>query len=68
LRFSPALGPQEFLGGYPERIASDEKLEAKAGATVTFTDTLSVGDEGSLTLSAPTTAKAVTTSEAEQSR
>ncbi len=38
-----------------------EKLEAEPGGTVTFTDVLAVGGEGSLTLGAPTVADATVT-------
>jgi large subunit ribosomal protein L21 len=38
-----------------------EKLEAEAGETVTFTDVLAVGGEGTLTLGAPTVAGATVT-------
>lgn len=38
----------------PNAVLKVEKLEAEPGATVTFTDVLAVGGEGSLTLGAPT--------------
>ncbi|WP_408873160.1 50S ribosomal protein L21 [Gluconobacter roseus] len=37
----------------PESILKVEKLEAEAGSTITFTDVLMVGGEGSLTVGAP---------------
>lgn len=45
-------------GGKQYRVTQDavlkvEKLEAEAGSTVTFTDVLAVGGEGSLTIGAP---------------
>jgi large subunit ribosomal protein L21 len=38
----------------PNAVLKVEKLEAEPGATVTFTDVLAIGGEGSLTLGAPT--------------
>ena len=38
-----------------------EKLDAEAGGTVTFTDVLAVGGEGSLTIGAPTVPGATVT-------
>jgi large subunit ribosomal protein L21 len=38
----------------PNAVLKVEKLEAEAGATVTFTDVLALGDQGSLTIGAPT--------------
>jgi large subunit ribosomal protein L21 len=53
-------------GGKQYRVTHDavlkvEKLEAEAGATVTFTDVLAVGGEGTLTLGAPTVVGATVT-------
>ncbi len=53
-------------GGKQYRVTQDavlkvEKLEAEAGSTVTFTDVLAVGGEGSLTLGAPIVAGASVT-------
>ncbi|MGE4480564.1 50S ribosomal protein L21 [Acidocella sp.] len=53
-------------GGKQYRVTSDavlkvEKLEAEAGSTVTFTDVLAVGGEGSLKLGAPVVAGASVT-------
>jgi large subunit ribosomal protein L21 len=53
-------------GGKQYRVTQDavlkvEKLDAEAGASVTFTDVLAVGGEGSLTLGAPTVAGASVT-------
>jgi large subunit ribosomal protein L21 len=53
-------------GGKQYRVTQDavlkvEKLEAEAGSTVTFTDVLAVGSEGSLTLGAPIVAGASVT-------
>lgn len=45
----------------PEQVLKVEKLEAEAGGTVTFTDVLAVGGEGSLTIGAPTVAGASVT-------
>jgi large subunit ribosomal protein L21 len=45
----------------PDQVLKVEKLEAEAGGTVTFTDVLAVGDEGSLTIGAPTVAGATVT-------
>lgn len=45
----------------PDAVLKVEKLEAEPGATVTFTDVLAVGAEGSLTLGAPVVAGASVT-------
>ncbi len=45
----------------PNAILKVEKLEAEEGATVTFTDVLAMGSEGSLTLGAPTVPGATVT-------
>jgi large subunit ribosomal protein L21 len=45
----------------PNAVLKVEKLEAEPGATVTFTDVLAVGREGSLTLGAPVIAGATVT-------
>lgn len=45
----------------PNAVLKVEKLEAEAGGTVTFTDVLAVGVEGSLTIGAPTVADASVT-------
>ena len=45
----------------PNAVLKVEKLEAEAGATVTFTDVLAVGSEGSLTIGAPVVAGASVT-------
>ena len=50
-------------GGKQYRVASGdvikvEKLEAEAGASVTFTDVLAVGVDGNLTIGAPVVAGA----------
>jgi len=45
----------------PDQVLKVEKLEAEAGGTITFTDMLAVGDEGSLTIGAPTVAGATVT-------
>ena len=37
----------------PNAVLKIEKLEAEPGATITFTDVLAVGAEGSLTIGAP---------------
>ena len=42
----------------PDQVLKVEKLEAEAGGTVTFTDVLAVGGEGSLTIGAPIVAGA----------
>jgi len=42
----------------PESILKVEKLEAEAGSTVTFSDVLMVGSEGSVTVGAPLVAGA----------
>ena len=45
----------------PQSVLKVEKLEAEPGATVTFTDVLALGEEGSLTLGAPVVAGASVT-------
>lgn len=45
----------------PDQVLKVEKLEAEAGGTVTFTDVLAVGGEGSLTIGAPTVPGATVT-------
>ncbi|HKM64716.1 MAG TPA: 50S ribosomal protein L21 [Acidisphaera sp.] len=45
----------------PQAVLKVEKLEAEPGATVTFTDVLAVGSEGSLTLGSPIVAGASVT-------
>jgi large subunit ribosomal protein L21 len=45
----------------PDAVLKVEKLEAEAGSTVTFTDVLALGAEGSLTLGAPNVAGATVT-------
>ena len=45
----------------PDLVLKVEKLEAEAGSTVTFTDVLAIGGEGSLTLGAPVVAGATVT-------
>ena len=45
----------------PNAVLKVEKLEAEAGGTVTFTDILAVGGEGSLTIGSPTVADASVT-------
>ncbi len=45
----------------PNAVLKVEKLEAEPGATITFTDVLAVGDDGDLTLGAPTVAGASVT-------
>ena len=61
-------------GGKQYRVTQDavltvEKLEAEAGATVTFQDVLAIGGEAGLTLGAPTIAGAtVTATVVEQNR
>ncbi|AFW01902.1 50S ribosomal protein L21 [Gluconobacter thailandicus F149-1 = NBRC 100600] len=45
----------------PESILKVEKLEAEAGSTVTFSDVLLVGSEGSVTVGAPLVAGATVT-------
>src|ERR1700722_13581305 len=53
----------------PDAVLKVEKLEAEAGSTVTFTDVLAVGGEGSLKLGAPVLAGAsVTATVIEQDR
>lgn len=53
-------------GGKQYRVTENdvlkvEKLEAEPGSTITFTDVLAVGGEGSLTLGAPVVAGASVT-------
>jgi large subunit ribosomal protein L21 len=45
----------------PNAVLKVEKLEAEAGASVTFTDVLAVGSDGNLTLGAPVIAGASVT-------
>jgi large subunit ribosomal protein L21 len=45
----------------PNAVLKVEKLEAEAGATVTFTDVLAVGADGNLTVGAPTVPGATVT-------
>ena len=45
----------------PNAVLKVEKLEAEAGATVTFTDVLAIGAEGNLTVGAPTVPGATVT-------
>lgn len=45
----------------PDAVLKVEKLDVEAGATVTFTDVLAIGAEGSLTLGAPIVAGASVT-------
>jgi large subunit ribosomal protein L21 len=45
----------------PDQVLKVEKLEAEAGGTVTFTDILALGGEGSITIGAPTVAGATVT-------
>ncbi len=45
----------------PDAVLKVEKLEAEPGSTVTFTDVLAVGGDGSLTLGAPVVAGASVT-------
>jgi large subunit ribosomal protein L21 len=45
----------------PDAVLKVEKLEAEAGSTITFTDVLAVGGEGSLKLGAPVVAGATVT-------
>lgn len=45
----------------PDQVLKVEKLEAEAGGTITFTDVLAVGGEGSLTVGAPTVVGATVT-------
>jgi large subunit ribosomal protein L21 len=42
----------------PNAVLKVEKLEAEPGTSITFTDVLAVGAEGSLTIGAPTVAGA----------
>ena len=53
----------------PNAVLTVEKLEAEAGATVTFHDVLALGGEGGLTIGAPTVPGAsVTATVLEQKR
>ena len=53
----------------PDAVLTVERLEAEAGATVTFQDVLAIGGEAGLTLGAPTIAGAtVTATVVEQNR
>ncbi len=45
----------------PEAVLKVEKLDAEAGATVTFTDVLALGGEGKLQIGAPVLAGASVT-------
>ncbi|WP_429956034.1 50S ribosomal protein L21 [Gluconobacter japonicus] len=45
----------------PESILKVEKLEAEAGSTITFSNVLMVGSEGSVTVGAPLVAGATVT-------
>jgi large subunit ribosomal protein L21 len=45
----------------PNAVLKVEKLDAEAGGTITFTDVLAVGVDGSLTVGAPTVANASVT-------
>jgi len=45
----------------PQQVLKVEKLEAEAGATVTFTDVLAVGGESGTTIGAPLVAGATVT-------
>ena len=45
----------------PNAVLKVEKLEAEAGATVTFTDVLAVGSDAGVTVGAPTVAGAAVT-------
>jgi large subunit ribosomal protein L21 len=45
----------------PEQVLKVEKLEAEAGAVVTFTDVLAIGGEGALQIGAPVLAGATVT-------
>ena len=45
----------------PNDVLKVEKLEAEAGATITFTDVLAVGSEGSVTIGTPVVAGATVT-------
>ncbi|MBO1079112.1 50S ribosomal protein L21 [Roseomonas haemaphysalidis] len=53
----------------PDAVLTVERLEAEAGATVTFQDVLAIGGDAGLTLGAPTIAGAtVTATVVEQNR
>ena len=45
----------------PDAVLKIEKLEGEPGGTVTFTDVLAVGNDGSLTIGSPTVAGATVT-------
>ena len=45
----------------PNAVLKVEKLEAEPGSTITFTDVLAVGGEGSLTIGSPVVAGATVT-------
>ncbi|MFC7554243.1 50S ribosomal protein L21 [Pseudoroseomonas wenyumeiae] len=45
----------------PDAVLTVEKLDAEAGATVTFQDVLAIGGEAGLTVGAPTIAGATVT-------
>ncbi|KAA2214638.1 50S ribosomal protein L21 [Teichococcus oryzae] len=53
----------------PDAVLTVERLEAEAGATITFQDVLAIGGESGLTVGAPTIAGAtVTATVVEQNR
>ncbi|MFC3123821.1 50S ribosomal protein L21 [Pseudoroseomonas globiformis] len=53
----------------PDAVLTVEKLDAEAGATVTFQDVLAIGGEAGLTIGAPTVVGAtVTATVVEQNR
>ncbi|MBI0433641.1 50S ribosomal protein L21 [Roseomonas sp. KE0001] len=53
----------------PDAVLTVERLDAEAGATVTFQDVLAIGGEAGLTIGAPTVAGAtVTATVVEQNR
>jgi len=45
----------------PNAVLKVEKLDADAGATITFTDILAIGGDGTMTIGAPTVAGASVT-------
>jgi large subunit ribosomal protein L21 len=45
----------------PNAVLKVEKLEAEPGSTITFTDVLAIGGEGSLTIGSPVVAGATVT-------